>query len=268
MSLLTRYQDFITHKKLKRRLLNNKVGLFTNIEIETFNVCNGTCVFCPVNRNADTRKKHLMSDFVFEKIIGELCELQYNGTIGLYSNNEPMLDRHIELKIIYARESLPEAKLYIYTNGTLLTLPIFICLIRHLDKMIIDCFDDRLEIPPHLEEIIQYMINQAIHKKVIVYKFKRNEKLSNRAGQALNRTSLKRPLKSMCVAPFEQIVVRSKGQVSLCCNDALGCNTLGNVCEESLTDIWKGAQFTKVRNKLIQNSRTNIPSVLCAIQLL
>ena len=43
--------------------------LFESIEIETINRCNGTCSFCPINRNDDTRILHKMSDELFYNII-------------------------------------------------------------------------------------------------------------------------------------------------------------------------------------------------------
>lgn len=50
--------------------------------------------------------------------------------------------------------------------------------------------------------------------------------------------------------PYKQIIVRPDGKVSLCCNDALGKCTLGDLNNESLVDVWFGAAFSKVREQL------------------
>ena len=51
--------------------------LFNNIEIETVNRCNGTCSFCPVNKNQDPREYKKMPEELFKKIIKELKEINY-----------------------------------------------------------------------------------------------------------------------------------------------------------------------------------------------
>lgn len=50
-----------------------------------------------------------MTDELFEKIIGELADLDYSYRLGLYSNNEPFLDEDIIRRVKYAREKLPKA---------------------------------------------------------------------------------------------------------------------------------------------------------------
>ena len=100
--------------------------IFELIELETVNRCNSGCSFCPVNKKSDTREYCRMTDELFEKIIGELADLDYSYRLGLYSNNEPFLDEDIIRRVKYAREKLPKAFLEIYTNGTLLTLEQFL----------------------------------------------------------------------------------------------------------------------------------------------
>ena len=95
--------------------------IFELIELETVNRCNSGCSFCPVNKKSDTREYCRMTDELFEKIIGELADLDYSYRLGLYSNNEPFLDEDIIQRVKYAREKLPKAFLEIYTNATLLT---------------------------------------------------------------------------------------------------------------------------------------------------
>lgn len=87
--------------------------LFSSVEIETINACNGRCSFCPVNRALDPRTHIMMRRDLFEKIIIELQTLNYSGRIGLFSNNEPFLDKRIIDFAKYAREHLPYAYLYL-----------------------------------------------------------------------------------------------------------------------------------------------------------
>ncbi len=62
-----------------------------------------------------------MDKFLFYKIIDDLKEMKYDGYLNLYVNNEPFMDTRIEDWYIYAKQQLPDAKMLLYTNGTLLT---------------------------------------------------------------------------------------------------------------------------------------------------
>lgn len=103
--------------------------LFSSVELEVINRCNGECPFCPVNRHEDPRKLKKMDTELFEKIINELSELDYSGRLALHSNNEPFLDARIIDFARYAHEKLPHAFIYMFTNGTLLTLEKFLAII-------------------------------------------------------------------------------------------------------------------------------------------
>ncbi len=56
------------------------------------------------------------------------------------------LDNRIIEFARYAREHVPNAYIYMYTNGTLLTQDKFKAIIPYLDKMIIDNYDDNLQL--------------------------------------------------------------------------------------------------------------------------
>ena len=81
----------------------------THIEIETINRCNSTCSFCPVSRLIDPRAGARMTEETYRGIIEELCEWNYTGTLNLFSNNEPFLDKRIIEFVNIARENLPDA---------------------------------------------------------------------------------------------------------------------------------------------------------------
>ncbi len=58
------------------------------------------------------------------------------------------------------------------------------------------------------------------------------------------------------------MVIRPDGKVSLCCNDALGQMTLGDVNEKSLQEIWFSNEYSLIREKTVKG-RNNIE--LCSI---
>lgn len=230
-----------------------KIPLFGHVEIETINRCNGVCSFCPVNRNDDPRILHKMSDELFQKIILELEDLDYQGRIAPFSNNEPFLDSKIIDRTKYIRKHLPKARIHLFTNGTMLTLEKYLEIIDSLDELIIDNYNQELEVIRPVTEIMEYCLSHPtlIEKTDIVLR-KTEEILSTRGGDAPNRKIKQMYSKVRCALPYRQFIIRPTGEVSLCCNDPLGRCTMGNVQEEKIIDIWYGEKFRQVREALLE----------------
>lgn len=231
--------------------LYDKEVLFRHVEIETINRCNGTCSFCPISAGNDTRKYEYMSDELFQNIIHQLAELNYKGKLALFSNNEPFLDKNIIERHKYAREKLPDARMHLFTNGTLLTVDKFKEVIQYLDELVIDNYHEELKLIKPSMEIAEYCdSHQELKKKVTIVLRKPNEILSSRGGDAPNRKNILCMEHVRCVLPYRQIIIRPDGKVSLCCCDPLGKNTLGDLKKNSLIEIWNGTFYKKVRDAL------------------
>lgn len=225
--------------------------LFEHIEIETINRCNGTCDFCPVSAAHDIREKKLMEESVFRSIIEQLSDLDYSGRLAIFSNNEPFLDKRIIDFNKYARQILKKARIHLFTNGSLLTLEKFIEIIPFLDELIIDNYNQELQMNDKPKKIYEYcMSHPELRKKVTIVMRKEREILTTRGGDAPNRKNLKSYGDVKCVLPYLQMVIRPDGKVSLCCNDPYGKETLGDVTKQSLYDIWYGKAFNEIRRKL------------------
>lgn len=240
--------------------IKKDVPLFHEIEIETINRCNGVCSFCPVNRNIDSRIEEKMSRELFEKIIGELESINYAGRVALFSNNEPFLDDRIVEFSKYAREHLPKAKIHMFTNGTLLDLTTFLEIIDYLDELIIDNYNQQLQLIPNVKRIEEYLDNSHlddIRKKVKILLRKPNEVLTSRGGDAPNRENIINVGEDTCALPFQQMIVRPSGKVSLCCNDPLGKETLGDLRQDSILDVWYGERYHQIRS-MITEGRKNL----------
>src|SRR5262249_27666746 len=61
-----------------------------------------------------------------------------------------------------------------------------------------------------------------------------------------------------CPIPFRQMVVRPTGEVSLCCNDALGQATMGDLRRQSITEVWHGKEFRELRAELLRAGRRHL----------
>lgn len=231
--------------------------LFESIEIETLNRCNGTCSFCPINRNVDSRKFCKMSDSLFYSIIDQLSDMSYDGRVALFSNNEPFLDRRILQFSKYTAEKLPNACKILFTNGTLLTEEMFIKIIEYIDVFNIDIYYDNdifQETPDELKKIFaKYINNKTIQEKMMIQFINRKAIRNNRGGISKNRTNIYM-VQAPCLLPFIQMVVRPDGMTSLCCNDALGDFTLGDLNKESLIEAWNNKKYNDIRS-IIASSR-------------
>lgn len=231
--------------------LHNENVLFRHVEIETINRCNGQCSFCPVSVGNDKRQYEYMTDKLFENIIDQLSKLNYSGKLALFSNNEPFLDKNIINRHRYAREKLPNARMHLYTNGTLLTIEKFVEIIQYLDELVIDNYDCDLKLIAPCKDISVYCDKHPeLKKKVTIVLRRPDEVLSNRGGDAPNRKDIPNLSNVRCVLPYLQLIIRPDGKLSLCCCDPFGKNTLGDLNKDSLIDIWNGEKYKSVREAL------------------
>jgi len=236
-----------------------KQPVFEHVEIETINKCNGTCAFCPVNRNDDPRPLKKMSDDTFYKIIDNLAKLNYCGQIGYYSNNEPLMDNRIYDFIKYGASKLPKARHNLFTNGTLLDCGKFQSLIDSgLNCLYIDNYNDKRKLNPNIQKIYDEYKDKEFPLNCEIYMRLNDEVLSNRGGAASNKRKLKKPLNASCYKPFMQLIIRADCGVSLCCDDALGKMTLGNVKEQTLEEIWYGQKHFDILKSMRKNVRNGI----------
>lgn len=249
----------------KRKIIDNIINdcenkqppYFTSIEIETINKCNGVCEFCPVNKNADTRKYHKMDANLFYSIINQLKEIDYDGRVALFSNNEPFLDNRIEEFAKFTRENLPKAYIYLNTNATLLTLDRFKEIISFINGITIGNYNADLVLNETTKTIMDYCkSNTAAEKKVKVFIVNPKAVRLTRGGQSPNNNK-KEILPISCILPWKQLVIRPTGEISLCCQDALGKYTLGDLNHQSIKEIWHSESYKKIRQS-IREGRKNI----------
>ena len=227
--------------------------LFCQVEIETINRCNGYCDFCPVSKKHEQRELSVMSDALFKDIIRQLKELDYDGKLSLFSNNEPLLDENIVWKYKYAKENVPNAKLQLFTNGTLMTLELFGELVKYADEIVIDNYKEDLTLIKPVEEVAEFCEKHPeLKKKVTIALRNPHEILSSRGGDAPNRKDVISFRNDKCNLPFEELIIRPDGKLSLCCCDPYGKNTLGDLTKQTILEAWFGEEYRKVRKALYQ----------------
>lgn len=248
----------IALKEIQDIMSAKEFPLPISVEIETINRCNGGCDFCPVNAKDDSREFKLMEEELFYNILYQLKDLRYNGRIQLFSNNEPLMDKRIFEFAKKAKEILPNNHFSFFTNGTLLTLDKFNRLEPYCDTFCIDIYyDDTESIPENIHPIIDLCISKPeLQNKVKVNFINKHAIRNNRGSQSKNRKKVYQ-LKCPCLLPFKQLIIRPDGKISLCCNDALGHYTLGDLNKNSILEVWNNNFFKDVREQL-KDSRDKI----------
>lgn len=233
-------------------------AVIEEIEIETINRCNGKCSFCPVNIREPQRPYAKMEERLFKKIIKELVDISYTGKLSIFSNNEPFLDERIIDFYKYAKESLPRCYTNLYTNGSLLNIKKFLEIIEYVDYMVIDNYNDDLQVNEGLKEISDYLHeHEELKEKVFFNVRKEDVVLLSRGGQAPNKKDAI-AVDEICLLPYRMLVIRPTGEVSLCCNDALGKYTLGNLKEQTILEVWNSEEAVRIRKEMENNKRKNL----------
>lgn len=251
-------------KRKDRRYWKQQNGIFDRllgfadkplmIEIETVNKCNSTCAFCPVNRYVDPRPFQRMDESLFQRIIDELAEWSYDSVINLFSNNEPFLDKRIFEFTEYARTKLPQAFLQIISNGTALDVEKLERILPLLSRLIINNYGTRYELHDNVRAIVDHVNTNRpdLARKLVVVLRQLDEFKTTRAGNAPNRAANTVTYHSRCAYPFVQMVIRPDGKISLCCNDALGQITLGDVSRQSIRDAWQSKARQEVQKAMLE----------------
>lgn len=129
-------------------------------------------------------------------------------------------------------------------------------IMRYLDILVIDNYDEKST--PLFDEIIEW--SKVNDKRIIIAPRSRNEVLTSRGGQAPNKHKVKAS-KAKCFLPFKQLIIRPDGKVSLCCNDALGKYTLGDLHNQTILEVWNSEKYKEIRMKMGRQGRKGL--MLC-----
>jgi len=270
------------------------------LQLETTNVCQAACVFCPYP--AMTRPKGTMSMSLFRKIIDEAATIPAVDKFTLTGLGEPLLDRFIADRIRYIRSVIPAAFIDLYTNGSFLRAPMVHSLIdaglsmlyvslnavsseKRLAVMKLDDYDQVVSYIQYAQEAVKLTNStMEIVVKCVVAKdlmeggdvgqfvqFWKGEYGVDNGGAAFRHLEgnwagsmwpMRVQLKSACDRALNQIMVLQDGRVSLCCFDADGKKILGDLNHQSIREVFNGPDATFVREAHWEGRRSDVD--LCA----
>jgi radical SAM protein with 4Fe4S-binding SPASM domain len=227
----------------------NIMDLFNVIGIETVNLCTRRCWHCKYGQKRPNGDVQWLSTELIEKVAENLQALNFRGRISPFGINEPLLDRRMPEIIRLLRSACPEALITLVSNGDLLTPQTFPDLFEAgLDGLGLSIYDGQ-----SFNRLKSYWKNPKMRLMDM-----RHFPWENRGGQ-IKRGKFFGPIDQTCLRPFHEIVVKSNGDVVLCCADMYGDVVMGNVAENRLEDIWNSAKFSEYRCRLAANTRKGLP---------
>lgn len=223
------------------------------VHIETINRCNGTCSFCPCNKNADKRKLKVMEEAIFNKIIDDLAAVEYDGIVMLNANCEPFLDQRMAKFINIAYDKLPKAQKILFTNGTLISESILEEIAGKLNTLYINNYSTSYEMTDTSKRIYNYIkVNEEKFENMqinIEFRYA-NEILTNKGGKAPNKQNVNKVYKNLCPNPFMETIIYPDGVIGLCCNDNYEVTNFGNVNDNTIFEIFNNEALKKVRQAM------------------
>lgn len=246
---------------IDRFLQKEETPDFQFLMLETVNRCNGKCSFCPANVRDEKREYKRMTEELFSRIIDELVEIRWTGTIFLQVNNEPFLDKRILEFAGEIHRKKPECRICIITNGTMLNVEKLRTLVPLVDELVINDYSEHYRLADHLEEIYRYVKGNPAEFEQMEISISRRysgEILATRAGNAPNKPKKNNRVKAPCIYPFTDLIIFPDGQVGMCCNDCFEVTAFGDVTQDRLRDIWRNEKFTELR-KAMRQGREHYP---------
>ncbi len=246
------------------------------VQIESTNICNAKCVFCP--RDEMDRKQGVMSWELFTKVTDECVALGI-PSIRLHNYGEALLDRRLVDKIRYAKQR-GVREVGIISNGSLITDEIARGLVEggldainisvdaagrevfertriglKYDRVIAGIeriLSARAALGRTRPKLVLSFVRQAqdsAEEQAFIAQWKaRADKihitdLHNWAGTLHHDADVRFP----CYRAWLTFTVLWDGRVSLCCADFDGRHILGDLKTQSIVEVWNGEAYRATR---------------------
>ncbi|OHD56129.1 MAG: hypothetical protein A2096_16595 [Spirochaetes bacterium GWF1_41_5] len=184
-----------------------------------------------------------MNEDTFHRIIDQLAEIKYSGTLMYHLYNEPLHDKRLPEFISYATKKLPQAVSRVCTNGDFLDMEM-------ADKLIASgtaeiAVTDHNKVAGILASKLKSVIAkypEYIHVNRIAESF-----LNNRGGAVILE---KESTRDNCIIVYEEVKIDYQGNVLLCTADFYRSKIFGNINREHIIDIWKHPEYIRIRKNL------------------
>ena len=237
----------------------------TWVELSLIDVCNRKCVFCPKsNEDVAPDTFQMMNRTIIDKIHDQLLEIEFNGTISLCGYGEPLLHKDIN----YIVKKLSNvSNVEIITNGDVLSAKnLQELFLSNANKVLVSMYDG----PDQIKKFQEMARKANVPKEMFILRDrwydKYNDfgvKLTNRAGTIKEGNQEKVDVNKKCFYPTYQFLIDWNGSIFLCPQDWHRRVSVGNMMQDTISNIWKGKILSKFRKNLLQGKRCNSPCNKC-----
>ena len=270
--------DFLQHRReQEQKHWDNKTGLLNEldsiltVEVNTTELCNRTCVFCPRHDPKVFPNRNLhMTPRGAELIAKELGKNNYNGKISFSGFGENLLNPKFDRIVFRFRMWLPDATLECNTNGDKLTNSYAHKLFDNgLNLLYINLYDG-IEQMSYFEEMLHDIPKEKYKFRMHWGDFENHGLiLNNRSGVidwvGIEETDVASLKGKPCHYPFYKMFVDWNGDVLFCSNDWGREHVIGNLMQDTLHDVWFSKPMTKIRKRLMKGDRSHSPCNKCSV---
>tara|TARA_B100000809_G_scaffold132081_1_gene129863 strand:+ start:16 stop:957 length:942 start_codon:yes stop_codon:yes gene_type:complete len=272
--------DFLEHRrkqekkhwaKKEERLSFKPLDSILTVEINTTELCNRTCVFCPRHdpKVYPNRNLHLTIKGA-RTIAEELGNNSYIGKISFSGFGENLLNPHFVSIIEEFRSNCPQATIECNTNGDKLDEDYIHALFTAgLDLLYINLYDG-IEQMEHFESMLTNVREEQYKFRMHWGDFEKHGLiLNNRSGVidwiGIEDSDVEALKGKVCHYPFYKMFIDWNGDVLFCSNDWGKEHVVGNLMQSSLHDVWFSKPMTKIRKRLMKGDRSHSPCNKCSV---
>ena len=247
---------------------------FSLIEFNLSGLCNRKCVFCPrVNPEVYPNVNEHIPLELYEKIMCELAEVEYDGMILYSAFGEPLLYKNLEAVLELSKQYCPKVRIETVTDGDFVTPAKLTTLFSAgLDTLLISLYDspDQVdEFQAMMDEVGLSDTQVVLRKRWLPPEEHYGITLSNRAGMVdmpeVGVAALKQPLQRPCFYPFYQVLVDYDGAVLLCPHDWGKKLVVGNLNRSTIHELWDSPVMRRTRRNLANSDRNFAPCNVCDV---
>ncbi|MEP6917533.1 MAG: radical SAM/SPASM domain-containing protein [Acidobacteriota bacterium] len=256
------------------------------VQIESTNICNAKCVFCP--RDDMHRRQGIMTVDLFRKIVDECVELGITH-VRMHNYGEAFIDKRLVDKVRYAKEKGIQ-EVGVISNGSLITEAVARGMIdAGLDAINIsvdaagkEVFESTRiglkydKVISNIERLVRLRAESGKRRPKLILSFVRQNNstdeqafiehwraiadkvhvtdLHNWAGTLNTESDVNYP----CYRPWLTFTVLWDGRVSLCCADFDGRTVLGDLNTSSIRDIWNAEPYRDARRQHLESGGPDI----------
>jgi sulfatase maturation enzyme AslB (radical SAM superfamily) len=251
------------------------------VQIESTNICNARCVFCP--RDEMHRKQGVMEMGLYRRLVDE-CRALGIGHVRLHNYGESFIDRQLIEKIRYAKSiGIPEVGLI--SNGSLIgeeaargvveagldavNISVDAAGKETFERTRVGLKYDR--VIANIEGLLRVRAELGKARPKLILSFVRRDDseeerafiaewrakadkihvtdLHNWAGTLHTRSDVTFP----CYRPWLTFTVLWDGRVSLCCADFDGKVVLGDLTTSTIAEIWNAEPYRRARRAHLES---------------